>query len=56
MVELSEVTLGELQEIRQKVGTKKFDTALKKSREEKEKRSFKRANKNRYLEIRMDTW
>lgn len=46
--ELSDIPLGELQALREKIGTKKFDIVLQKSREEKEKRSFKRVNKNRY--------
>lgn len=50
--ELSEVPLGELQELRQKLGTKKFDSLLKQAKEErKTERSFKRANKNRPREM-----
>jgi hypothetical protein len=45
--ELADIPLGELQEIRQKLGTKKFDSMMKKSLEDRETRSFKRANKNR---------
>ena len=46
--ELSEVPLGELQELRQKLGTKKFDSLLKQVKEERKTEiSFKRANKNR---------
>ena len=45
--ELSDVPLEELQRIRHKIGTKKFDSMLKESLEEREARSFKRANKNR---------
>ncbi len=48
LTELSDIPLGELQALREKIGTKKFDIVLQKSREEKEKRSFKRVNKNRY--------
>ena len=47
--ELSEVTLGELQEIRLKIGTKKFDLVLKESKAVKGNRDLKRANKNRFL-------
>ena len=47
--ELSDVPLGELQRIRLKVGTKRFDSALKTSLEERKARSFKRANKNRHV-------
>ncbi|XP_064403649.1 ribosomal RNA processing protein 36 homolog isoform X2 [Halichondria panicea] len=49
--ELSDIPLGELQALREKIGTKKFDIVLQKSREEKEKRSFKRVNKNRPSEV-----
>ncbi len=47
--ELSDVPLEELQRIRLKIGTKKFDSILKESLKEREARSFKRANKNRCL-------
>lgn len=47
IVELSDIPLGELQEIRHKIGTKKFDSALKEH--EEKARDFKRANKNRLL-------
>lgn len=46
--ELSDVPFEDLQKIRQKIGTKRFDSALKESLEERKVRSFKRANKNRY--------
>lgn len=51
--ELSEVPLGELQDLRQKVGAKKFDTALQqaKARTGGEKRRLKRENKNRPREV-----
>ena len=49
LAELADIPLGELQEIRQKLGTKKFDSMMKKSLQDRETRSFKRANKNRYL-------
>ena len=46
--ELADIPLGEFQEIRQKLGTKKFDSMMmKKSLQDRETRSFKRANKNR---------
>ena len=45
--ELADIPLGELQEIRQKLGTKKFDSMMKRSLQDRETRSFKRANKNR---------
>lgn len=52
--ELADIPLGELQALREKIGTKKFDVVLQKSREEKQKRSFKRANKNRYNDHMLD--
>lgn len=45
--ELSDIPMEELQRIRHKIGTKKFDSALRGSLQERETRSFKRANKNR---------
>lgn len=47
--ELSDVPMEELQRIRLKIGTKKFDSALKTSLVERRKKHFKRANKNRQV-------
>jgi hypothetical protein len=46
-IELSDVPMEELQRIRLKIGTKRFDSVLKASLDERKTRSFKRANKNR---------
>ena len=48
VTELADIPLGELQTLREKIGTKRFDVVLQRSREERQKHSFKRANKNRY--------
>ena len=48
-LELGDIPLEELQKIRSRIGTKKFDSALKSSLAEKSTTSFKRANKNRYF-------
>lgn len=45
--ELSEVTLGELQTIQTKIGTKKFDVVLQSEASRANKKPTKRANKNR---------
>lgn len=50
-VELAEIPLGELQQLREKIGTKKFDIALQKAQDKRNERSFKRANKNRCLPL-----
>lgn len=47
VTELSDVPMEELQRIRLKIGTKKFDSALKCSLAERKKKNFTRANKNR---------
>ena len=47
ILELLDIPLGELQQARQRMGTKKFDAVLLKARKEREARSYKRANKNR---------
>ena len=52
--ELADIPLGELQEIRQKLGTKKFDSMMKRSLQDRETRSFKRANKNRRVYLSDD--
>lgn len=47
-IELDNVPLEDLQKIRSRIGTKIFDSALKSSQVDRNVRSLKRANKNRY--------
>eukprot|EP00731_Ephydatia_muelleri_P027395 Em0019g268a len=49
--ELSEVTLGELQTIQTKIGSKKFDVVLQSESSHVKKKPMKRANKNRPREM-----
>ena len=49
--ELSEVTLGELQTIQTKIGSKKFDVVLQSESSHVKKKPTKRANKNRPREM-----
>lgn len=55
LTELADIPLGELQDMRKKLGIKKFDTMMKKSLQERETRSFKRSNKNRYRIMHKNT-